>query len=292
MLEIESVVLQDFTSISTESRARNVRVLPTTIDAGREDVKSSLQQLQSVALDINKLSAQMLVHMQQVTKQDLVDRQKELNNQYLWSQTEEEAMKKELEELRRVKEQLKANKLQDIATLKTMHEDLKKNTAVEITELKKETDRLVIEKLKLFTSQGQAEKAITNSCQYIHEITTDLDAVGKAKRLGEFIAQLQLDHIILNSMVHPETPPEQVPERKSAIEEIAAQFDDMEKDAKKVMEETTQFWGSVIQDEQLDQLTKQLQEVDNHMEILKTTLRKMPQIVSIKQFAELKELQQ
>ena len=93
-------------------------------------------------------------------------------------------------------------------------------------------------------------------------------------------------------MVHPETPREQVPERKSAIEEIAAQFDDMEKDAKKVMEETTQFWGSVIQDEQLDQLTKQLQEAETQLETLKTVLRKMPQIVSIKQFAELKELQQ
>ena len=61
-------------------------------------------------------------------------------------------MKKELEELRRVKEQLKANKLQDIATLKIMQEDLKKKTVVEITELKKETDRLVIEKAQLFTS--------------------------------------------------------------------------------------------------------------------------------------------
>ena len=90
--------------------------------------------------------------MQQVSNQELADRQKELIDQYLQSQTEEEAMKKELEELRRVKEQLKANKLQDIATLKTMQEDLKKKTAVEITELKKETDHLVIEKLNFFTS--------------------------------------------------------------------------------------------------------------------------------------------
>ena len=57
-------------------------------------------------------------------------------------------------------------------------------------------------------------------------------------------------------MVYPKTAPEQVAERKSAIEEIAAQFDDMEQDAKKVTEATTQFWGSVVQDEQIDKLTK------------------------------------
>ena len=47
---------------------------------------------------------------------------------------------------------MKADKLQDIATLKTTQEELKKKTAVEITELKKETDHLVIEKLNFFTS--------------------------------------------------------------------------------------------------------------------------------------------
>ena len=39
------------------------------------------------------------------------------------------------------------------------------------------------------------------------------------------------------------------------IEEIAAQFDEMEQDAKKIMEAMTQFWGSFIEDEQLEQLT-------------------------------------
>ena len=37
-------------------------------------------------------------------------------------------------------------------------------------------------------------------------------------------------------MVYPDTPPEQVAKRKSSIEDIAAEFDEMEQDAKKVTE--------------------------------------------------------
>ena len=63
-------------------------------------------------------------------------------------------MKKEFEELWQVKEQLAAEKLQEIVALKTVEEELKKKAAAEITELKKETNRLVIEKAYLFTTQG------------------------------------------------------------------------------------------------------------------------------------------
>ena len=59
----KSTVVQDFVSISTKSRYRNVQVPSTAIDVEREDANSSLQQLQSIALDINKLSTQTLVHM-------------------------------------------------------------------------------------------------------------------------------------------------------------------------------------------------------------------------------------
>ena len=59
-------------------------------------------------------------------------------------------------------------------------------------------------------SQGKLEEAITNAFHYIHESTIELDAVVKAKRFGEFIAKLQFDNIMLNAIVYPETPPEQV----------------------------------------------------------------------------------
>ena len=96
--------------------------------------------------------------------------------------------------------------------LKKAQEELKTKTAEEITELKKETDRLVIEKDQLVSSREQVEGAITDSFQYIHENLTDLDAVAKAKRLGEVIAKILLDNNLLNAMVYPDTPPKKVPE--------------------------------------------------------------------------------
>ena len=79
---------------------------------------------------------------------------------------------------------------------------------------------------------------------------------------------------------------------KEFHEEIATQFDEMEQDAKNIMEATTQFWGSVIHDEQLEKLTIHLQEVKNQLETLKTTLRTMPPLVSITRSIEINELQQ
>ena len=130
-----------------------------------------------------------------------------------------------------------------------------------------------------------------NAFQYIHESTMELDAVAKAKWHREVIAQLQLDNNLLNAMVYADTPPEQVTEQKSVIEEIATYFEETKQDAKNIMEATTQFWGSVIQDEQLEQLTKKLQEAENQLEMLKTTLKTMPPLVSITWSAELKEIQ-
>ena len=48
---------------------------------------------------------------------------------------------------------------------------------------------------------------------------------------------------------------------------------------KKVTDPTTQFWESVVQDEQLVQLTTHLQEAEGKMEKLKTTMRAMPPMV-------------
>ena len=77
----------------------------------------------------------------------------------------------------------------------------------------------------------------------------ELDVVEKEKWLGEVIAQLQHEKIILNALVYPEKPPEQVVEWKGAIEEIVVQFEEMEQDAKNITEVTMQFWCSVLQDE-------------------------------------------
>ena len=53
----------------------------------------------------------------------------------------------------------------------------------------------------------------------------------------------------------------------------------MEQEAKKILEATTQFWGSVIKDEQLDQLSKQAWEADAQLTTLMVTLRTMPPMI-------------
>ena len=45
--------------------------------------------------------------------------------------------------------------------------------------------------------------------------------------------------MLLNGLVHPEMPLDQVFERKTSIEEIAAQFETMEQEANTTMEATT-----------------------------------------------------
>ena len=42
---LESVTFQEFTSINTEPRVRNVQIPPTAMDAGREDLNTLLQKL-------------------------------------------------------------------------------------------------------------------------------------------------------------------------------------------------------------------------------------------------------
>ena len=96
---LESAVVQEFATISIEPWGKNVQDPLTAIEAGNKDLNFALQQLQNIAVDVNKISTQTLVHMQRVANQELDDRQKELSDLYLRSQTEEEPMKKEVEEL-------------------------------------------------------------------------------------------------------------------------------------------------------------------------------------------------
>ena len=58
--------------------------------------------------------------------------------------------------------------------------------------------------------------------------------------------------MLLQDQAQHTTPPKQVAERKASLEEIDTQFGDMEQEAKSIMEETMQFWQSIVQDEKLD----------------------------------------
>ena len=64
-------LLQDSPSISTEPRARTIQVPPTAIKAGNEEVHQQLHPIQSVTLDLNKLSAIAVVELQHGTTLEL-----------------------------------------------------------------------------------------------------------------------------------------------------------------------------------------------------------------------------
>ena len=66
----------------------------------------------------------------------------------------------------------------------------------------------------------------------------------------------------------------------------------MEQEAKNISESMTQFWGSVVQDEQLDQLTTQAQEAKGQLMTLKMALRSLSLMVHIAHSEELKYLHQ
>ena len=50
---------------------------------------------------------------------------------------------------------------------------------------------------------------------------------------------MQLDNVYLNALIHPDTPPKQVAERKITMEDLATQLEEMEQEAKKVTDVTT-----------------------------------------------------
>ena len=57
-----------------------------------------------------------------------------------------------------------------------------------------------------------------------------------------------------------------------------------------ITDEMTQFWKSVIQDDQLEKLAKQVQETEAQLTTLKTSLHTIPLMVSITWFEEFKDL--
>ena len=55
----------------------------------------------------------------------------------------------------------------------------------------------------------------------------------------------------MNAMVYPDTPPDKITKKKNSIEEVVAEVEEMEQEAKNITKEMMQFWGSIIQDEKL-----------------------------------------
>ena len=64
-----------------------MQIPPIAINTGNDKVHQLLRLIQSVALDLNKLSVMALVELYHVFTLELVDQQKELNQGYVQSQS-------------------------------------------------------------------------------------------------------------------------------------------------------------------------------------------------------------
>ena len=98
------------------------------------------------------------------------------------------------------------------------------------------------------------------------------------------ISHLQLTNNLLNSLVYLDTSSKQIAERENTIRDSTNQFEAMEEEAKMIVDEMTQFWKSVIQDDQLEKLSKQVQEAKAQLTTVKTSLHTIPLMVCITLF--------
>ena len=62
---------------------------------------------------------------------------------------------------------------------------------------------------------------------------------------------------------------------------MATQIEYCEKVAKILVDETTQFWMSVVQDEQLQQLSTELHEVEAQLTEMQESMKMMPLVVDV-----------
>ena len=87
--------------------------------------------------------------------------------------------------------------------------------------LKKEQDRLIVEKAQLWENKVCLEKVVSVACQQVPENTEEMDAEAKAEWLGAVIRQLKHGNDDLHALVNPGTPPVKAAERKTTIKDLA-----------------------------------------------------------------------
>ena len=173
--------MQDFLIISSEPQVRNLQVPSAAIDMRSTEVKSLLQSLLSIVVNINKLPTQVLVQLQQGAYQALVDKKNELSDGYVQSQNTTKKLQEEAKELWKIKEQLGEEKEWDIAAFKQMQVELQRKGTNEISELKKEQECLIFKKAHLYGIYAEVEQTVDKDCQHIYQRTKELISVAKVK---------------------------------------------------------------------------------------------------------------
>ena len=95
-------LLQDILSISIEPQVWNVQVPSTAIDVGNVEGSQQLHPVQSLTLDLNKISTTELVELQHGATLELVTQQQALMVGYIEAQDFAEQLKKDVTELHQV----------------------------------------------------------------------------------------------------------------------------------------------------------------------------------------------
>ena len=87
------------------------------------------------------------------------------------------------------------------------------------------------------------------------------------------------------------TPPKVVQKRKQSSYEVVGRLREAEKICTEAVETITIVWGELIEDETVEKLAEQARQVELHVLVVKTTIKKLPTKEKIAKGAELKKLQ-
>ena len=82
------------------------------VEKQSKDVDASLHQVKTIVMDVKELLTHTLVRLQKLAAQELVDREQIIDNHLLKSREKKEATKKEIEELKKENDRLMVEKEQ------------------------------------------------------------------------------------------------------------------------------------------------------------------------------------
>ena len=163
---LETNLLQRVVEISAEKQARIVLIRLQSLEMQSEDVESYFPQFKTIMLDVNEILTHTLVWTQKLEAQELVDQEQIVGNHLLKLQEQEEAAKKQIQNL------------------------------------KKEQDRLTMENQQSWDDRAWLEKVVFVAFYEFLVIAEDMDVETKAQNIGDMISGFKCDLEYLEALVN------------------------------------------------------------------------------------------
>ena len=91
---------------------------------------------------------------------------------------------------------------------------------------------MIVEKAQLWDCRVCLDQVVSIAYQQKLETTQGMDAEEKEQQFKALITQLQHENMDLKDLVNPGTPLENSTERKSTIEDLEMQLEELEQEAK------------------------------------------------------------